>query len=160
MISMLLNILSFNYMRLLTNQQALLIEAEFKSPLKASKDPLDDPSTRFGFGVGYRHFFKKTQDSAFWGVHAKYQFAKNVLMNDQLSNVEQVDQYTLTANIGRRWCWDTGFNLTIRFGLGYAKTIFHAKRDVKASEDAFRLNQFASDFPIGVDGELSLGFVF
>jgi hypothetical protein len=159
-ISALLNIVSFNYMRLLTSQQALLIEGEFKSPVKGSLDSSDEPSKRFGIGIGYRHFFKKPQDSAFWGVHANYLFATNISINDKLSYADHVDKYSLTLNIGRRWCWNTGFNFTIRFGLGYAKTIFSSNRDVKASEDAFRLNQFANDYPIAADGELSLGVVF
>ena len=67
---------------------------------------------------------------------------------------------TFGLNIGKRWVWDSGINVVVRIGYGYAIL------SMTANTNDPNVNNFLSDIkPIlqalaGFDAELSIGYAF
>ena len=60
-----------------------------------------------------------------------------------------------------RWVFGPGINITFRFGLGWAKyNITTDSTDPSAQEAVKLIDDLLTFFPIGIDGELSIGFCF
>ena len=67
----------------------------------------------------------------------------------------------LVMNIGKRWQFDNGLNITARIGGGKAKRWVSTESTDPAAQEAVADVQDMLDFiPIALDGELSLGYSF
>ena len=147
---------SVNYERLFDRQHGLLVEGVFSS---TSND--DSEASAGGLLLGYRWHWSKSQDSGFLGANTSYQAGSGEgTVNGEKFEVS-VTQLDFTLNVGRRWAWDGGFNVTFRFGVGRAVRTFDttsndpdAQRAVQLVEDAYEI------LPVSLDGELSIGWVF
>jgi hypothetical protein len=78
----------------------------------------------------------------------------------EMSHAMSVRSTTVTANVGKRWMFGP-VNLTVRFGLGWGNHVAKAEEDTPEAKDAEELmNDILAFLPIGIDGELSLGYTF
>ena len=67
----------------------------------------------------------------------------------------------LTGDVGKRWQFDNGFNITARIGLGYAnRTASTSSSDPDAKKAAETVEDVLAFLPVAFDGELSLGYSF
>ena len=72
-----------------------------------------------------------------------------------------VSAASLTANIGRRWAWDSGLNVTLRFGFGRAiYDISSTSTDPDVQEAIDVVDKLLNALPVTLDGELSIGWIF
>jgi hypothetical protein len=68
---------------------------------------------------------------------------------------------SITANIGKRWMLTDHVNVTARIGLGWAHYEVASKDTSADAQNAVQVtNALLTLFPIGVDGELSVGYTF
>jgi hypothetical protein len=68
---------------------------------------------------------------------------------------------SITANIGKRWMVSDAINITLRFGLGWAHYGASSNDSSANAQNAVALtNALLQLFPIGIDGELSIGYTF
>lgn len=129
----------------------------------------DASSTAYGGGVGYRWHWNGTQNSWFTGVNLSYLVGNGDATVERTSNGmttrEKFDvsltEFAATANIGRRWAFDFGLNITFRVGAGYANRDVSTDSDDPLAQDAVQLMDDLLNFiPVALDGELSVGWVF
>ena len=112
----------------------------------------------FGFLLGYRYAWEGGQDSPFTGVSFDYYQSEETRDGNPHA---KYNSWSLTANIGRRWAWESGFNITLRFGLGYASREYISESDQTSDQLIAGLaDAILESVPVGFDGELSVGYSF
>lgn len=151
---------SVNYEHLFGGTHGLLVEG-----LYSNTTDKDTKSNSAGASVGYRWHWSDAQDSGFIGMTMAYETgtgtAKVTTNGESVSWDVDVTTLKLIPNIGRRWAWDSGFNITFRFGIGYAKYDVSTDSDEPGAKEATKLvDDLLTLLPVGVDGELSVGWIF
>jgi len=67
----------------------------------------------------------------------------------------------LTGNIGKRWQFDSGLNVTLRLGLGYGvHRVSTDSTDPDAQKAVDAVNELLTFLPFAAEGELSVGYSF
>jgi hypothetical protein len=122
-------------------------------------------STRYGGGVGYRWHWSGQQQSGFLGILAGYSAgsgSSTVSNGGAVSNIDlTIKAPWVVGNVGKRWQWDNGINITFRLGAGWAKyTVTTTSMDPQAQDAVQALQKLLTLIPIALDGELSLGYTF
>lgn len=159
---------ALNYERLMEGGHGFMVEGTFNSISATATNA--SSSTSGGIGLGYRWHWSKVQDSGFVGLSLGYETgtAKTTVTTSTGGGTPTTSAFDLTVsdpyfvmNIGRRFAWDSGFNITLRIGAGRAaynisstSTDPDVKTAIKQVEDAM------NTLPIKLDGELSAGFCF
>jgi hypothetical protein len=149
-----------NSERLFDGTHGVLVEGGFAHSADDSTS-----STSLGGGLGYRWHWRGRQNSGFLGVNASfYRGTADASIESGGSEKSfdlDVTSYALTANVGKRWAWDNGLNVTFRIGGGYGNyDVTTDSTDPDAKEVAEDVDDFLTLFPIALDGELSLGYAF
>lgn len=158
---------SANYEILFDQTHGVVLEGTF-TRMKNGSDSGDSTTKGGGFGLQYRWHWSDAMESGFLGVFARYTTATgtgsattNVNGFTSASNFDiKYTAATLGLNIGKRWVWESGFNIVFRIGYGYTKldiTTWNASSDISGTIDALKpvLQLIA-----GIDGELSIGYAF
>ncbi len=151
---------TLNYERLFGGTHGLLVEPSF-----GYASDSDSSSTAFGLDLGYRWHWSGEQDSGFLGVNVGYSVGSGeatVTVND-ISETFDVDvsQFRVLANIGRRWAFDFGLNITARIGAGYGDWSVSTDSTNESAQQAVKMVDTVLEFlPFAFDGELSLGWIF
>lgn len=149
---------ALNYERLMNKRHGLLVEGVFSS---TSGDGTS--STGYGGLVGYRWHWSPSQDSGFAGLNVGYQVGTGTAevtddTGDKYSFDVDTTALAVTANIGRRWAWDFGLNITLRAGVGYGRYDVSTDSDDDLAQEAVDLvNELLTLIPVAIDGELSIG---
>jgi len=148
---------SLNYERLLAGAHGLMVEGNFSM----SKDG-GSKSMLYGGGVGYRWHWSSRQSSGFLGLLAGYSVGTGeASVNDMKLFDLKISAPWVVANIGKRWAWDNGLNITFRIGGGYAKyNVSSDSSDPDAQQAVDLLQDLLNFLPIALDGELSVGYNF
>ena len=155
-IGALLGSYSLNYQHLFAKQHGLLVEGRF------SYSNADDvEATSVGGTVGYRWMWSGEQDSGFVGVNFAYDNGTAGTTVDGTNYDVTLSQVSILPNIGRRFAWDGGFNITLRFGVGRAfRTLSTNSDSAEAKEAVQEVQDFLDKIPVAIDSELSVGWVF
>lgn len=147
---------SVNYQHLFATQHALLVEGRF-----GYSNADDVEATSVGGTLGYRWMWSGEQDSGFVGVNFAYDNGTAGTTVDGTSYDVTLSQLSILPNIGRRWAWDGGFNITLRFGVGRAfRTLSTNSDSAEAKEAVQDVQDFLDKIPVALDTELSVGWVF
>ncbi len=149
-----------NYERLLSGYHGIIVEGNFSS---SSND--EASSSSVGATVGYRFHWRGNQDSGFLGLNLGYYAGSGQGTIDNGTTMKTFDVDTtvssITANIGRRWAWDSGLNVTFRIGAGKGNYDVSTKSTDPDAQEAVKLvDDILSFLPVAFDGELSLGYLF
>ena len=159
---------SLNYEHLSGGTHGLMVEGNlgFSTGTSTSgTEASSSKSTNYGGGVGYRWHWSGQQQSGFLGLMAGYTVGSG---SSTITSGGMTNSYDLTikapwvvANIGKRWVWDNGLNITFRIGGGWAKyTVSSSSTDPQAQDAVKFLQDVLTLIPIALDGELSLGYTF
>lgn len=159
---------SLNYERLVGGMHGFMVEGNFSHSTGTSTINGDQTSSRsslYGGGVGYRWHWSGQQQSGFLGLMAGYTVGTG---SGTVTDATGMQAFDLTvkapwvvANIGKRWQWDNGLNVTFRIGAGWAKyTVSTNSTDPQAQDAVKALQDLLTLIPIALDGELSLGYTF
>ena len=123
----------------------------------------DARDTHGSMAVGYRWHWQKKQNSGFLGITLTQGFGSASVADDTGMSYDMTTRSTmLTGNIGKRWMLgDSNWNITLRFGLGWGHHTVQAKETSSGAKMAEqKLNDALTHVPVGVEGELSIGYVF
>jgi hypothetical protein len=147
------------YERLFAGHHGLVVEGI----ASYNKDD-DGKSTQFGGAVGYRWHWRGRQNSGFLGVMLAQSLGTGeVTVGEgagEMTHAMSVRSTTITGNIGKRWMLGP-VNVTVRLGLGWGHHVAKAESDTQEAKDAEKLmNDILAFLPIGIDGELSVGYTF
>ncbi|HEU0035517.1 MAG TPA: hypothetical protein VFQ53_33130 [Kofleriaceae bacterium] len=151
---------SLTYEHLFNGHHGLIVEG------LGSRSSGDEGSAlQFGGGVGYRWHWRGRQNSGFLGVMVAQRFGSGTVTLQQngveMEHDMSVRSTTVTANIGKRWMLTDAVNVTFRIGAGWGHHVATAKEDTMEAKEAENLmNDILTLLPIGLDGELSLGYAF
>lgn len=149
-----------NYERLISGYHGVLVEGNFG---RASGDGAS--SSSFGGTVGYRFHWRGSQDSGFVGLNLGYFKGSgegSVTLGDTKKTFDvETTVSSITANIGKRWAWDSGLNVTFRIGAGKGNyDVTTDSKDPDAQKVVKTVDDLLAFLPVAFDGELSLGYVF
>lgn len=159
-LGVLTNSYTLNYEYLLDGTHGFLVEPV----LGLASDP--DTSTIFyGLDAGYRWHWSGEQDSGFLGANLGFGVGSGEgfveVDGERTEFPVEFTNWHLTANIGRRWAFDFGLNITARLGAGYGSYDVSTTSDDPNAQTVVRLAQEILEFlPFAFDGELSVGWVF
>ena len=147
---------ALNFEHLHNGYHGLLVEGQLSTSSNETTK-----SVSAGGGIGYRYHWSGTQDSGFLGAMVGYQNGSaDATVNGQSFDMS-VSAASLTANIGRRWAWDSGLNVTLRFGFGRAiYDISSTSTDPDVQEAIDVVDKLLNALPVTLDGELSIGWIF
>ena len=150
---------TLNYERLFGGH-GLLVEGSFSSQ---SNDEAN--SAGLGFALGYRWHWNGTQNSWFLGANTGFSVGTGdaEIVNNGMTTKFEVDTgvFFVVANIGKRWAWDNGLNVTIRAGAGYgAYDVSTESKDPDAVKAVELVDDLLTTIPVAIDGELSIGLSF
>jgi len=150
---------NLNYERLM-GSHGLLVEGSF-----SHQGGDDSSSTNGGVNLGYRWHWRGRQNSVFLGVTLGYAMGtgEGSISDGTTEKTFDVDTRLLaaTANIGKRWAWDNGLNVTFRIGAGYGNwSVSTDDTDPDAQQVVENVDDLLTLLPIALDGELSLGYAF
>jgi len=155
-IGALLGAYSLNYNRILSGGHSVLGEATFST----SSDDISS-FTNGGLEAGYRWYWGGDFDSGFVGANIGYGVGSGEFKTSTDKIDLSISEFRTTVNIGRRWAWDGGFNLTFRIGAGKAVySVDTDSNDPDAKKAVQALEDLLEFLPIAFDGELSAGFCF
>jgi hypothetical protein len=150
-----------NYEHLFGGRHGLLVEAAFSSGGN------DEASyTSYGGALGYRFHWSGSQDSGFLGLNVG--FGVGTGASTVANSAGQPMTYDLsirtlyaTMDVGKRWQFDSGLNVTFRLGAGRAlRTVSTTSNAPDAQKAAQDLQDVLAWLPVTLDGELSLGYSF
>lgn len=149
-----------NYERLFGGYHGLLVEGNFS---RSSGD--DASSSSLGGTLGYRFHWRGKQDSGFLGINLGYHTGSGEGSIDNGAEVKTFDVDTtvssITANIGRRWAWDSGLNITFRIGAGKGNYDVSTDSDDPDAQNVVEaVDDLLAFLPVAFDGELSVGYMF
>jgi hypothetical protein len=159
---------SLNYERLVDGTHGFMIEGNLAHSTGTSNSGTEtssNKSTTYGGGAGYRWHWSGQQQSGFLGLMAGYSVGAgtSTITSGGMSNSFDltIKAPWVVANIGKRWQWDSGLNLTFRIGGGWAKyTVTTSSMDPQAQDAVKFVQDILTLIPIALDGELSLGYSF
>jgi hypothetical protein len=149
--------LRLTYERMLRPKHGLYAEGIFAPDILNGFDFVG-----YGGGMGYRFHWRGPGTSGFVGAGVTLLRRSGTIA---VYDFEDKDTYDYRGSlfsvgvgpqVGKRWLWErTGINLTIRFGAGLVLSKANPKQNVpkKATDGLTR-------FPIGAEGELSVGYSF
>ncbi len=151
---------SVNYERLINGYHGFIVEGDYA---RLSDD--DSRQATFGGNLGYRYHWSGGQDSGFVGLNVGYGQGRGEASTttNNVTKTFDVDSTVtrVTANVGRRWAWDSGFNITLRVGAGYGDYKITTDSDDPEAKDAAKsIDDLLTIFPVAIDGELSIGWAF
>ncbi len=147
---------SLNFEHLFAEQHGLLAEGTFATSSSGTTSTVDG-----GFAVGYRWHWSKSQNSGFLGANLGYRLGSAKATVDSSTFDLNVSVPYAVFNIGRRFAWDFGLNVTLRAGLGRGfysisstSTNPNVQSAIKTVEDVY------NRIPVVLDGEVSIGYDF
>ena len=149
-----------NYERLFGGYHGLLVEGNFGRSSSG-----DASSSSLGGTIGYRFHWRGNQDSGFLGLNLGYftGSGEGTVTNGSETKTFDVDTTvsTITANVGRRWAWKSGLNVTLRIGAGRGNyDVTTDSDDPDAQEIVKAVDDLLAFLPVAFDGELSVGYIF
>ena len=145
-----------NYVYLLDGTHGFMIEPSLYMASEGNEE-----YTSYGATVGYRWHWDGAQDSGFLGVNVGYASGTGISKQGGEEYDLTVTQFSMVPNIGWRWAWDFGLNITFRFGIGYGDYGASTESDDEAAKAGVEaLDNLLNFLPVAVDGELSLGWNF
>ncbi|MBU0553253.1 DUF3575 domain-containing protein [Myxococcota bacterium] len=152
---------NLNYERLFDGTHGVLLEGGL-----SMTDDGDTKSSSMGAGVGYRWHWRGKQNSGFLGVQGSYYAGTGEAKvssggNEMMKFDVDTTAVSVVPNIGKRWAWDFGLNITFRLGVGWASYSVSTDSKDPLAKDAVKLVQDLLElFPVALDGELSVGWIF
>ncbi len=152
-------IYSVNYEHLFNQTHGVVARIEYESISETySDDPIN--ANGVGFSLNYRWHWSGGMESWFLGAFARYRMYNGDGTSGQTDFNFEMREFTLGANVGKRWVWNSGFNITFAFGYGFS-TLNKETEPTSTSIETL-LNTFEDEYTFlgPFMGEFSIGYAF
>ena len=152
-------IYSMNYEHLFSNPHGLVVRFDYEAIPKSYTDASIE-SSGVGFTLNYRYHLSKQMKSVFIGLYSRYKIYSGNGMQESTEFDFTFSELTFGLNVGKRWVWNSGFNLTFSLGYGIANEIMESDPTSDAIKSTLETFKGEYDFFGPFLGELSIGYAF
>jgi len=148
---------SVNYERLIGGSHGFISEFSYLSSKSGGFS-----TTTSGLRAGYRWHWSQSQNSGFVGAMLAYENGSTTMETSERNKYDvTLSAPSVSFNIGRRWAWTGGFNITLRLGVGRAfRTLSTSGKSSEADAAIDEAEAYLNKIPVTIDSELSVGWVF
>ncbi|GGK10640.1 hypothetical protein GCM10007962_00950 [Yeosuana aromativorans] len=158
-------IYSVNYEYLLNKKHGLVARFDYEAIPKTYTNT-NIKSNGKAFIVNYRYHFSEQMKSFFVGAYGRYRIyngtgvieGNNTTENENFSF--DMPDWTAGINAGKKWVWNSGFNITLSFGYGFSNESWNASSNITSVDNAIKDFRKAYDFIDPFYGEFSIGYSF
>jgi hypothetical protein len=150
---------ALNYEYLFSPKNGMLVRVEYEDVPKSYTEANIETSG-IAFSINYRRHFSNEMNSIFVGAFARY---RNY---DGFGEIESekfdftLPSVTFGLNAGKRWVWNSGFNLTFSIGYGYQEEFREVSPTNPLNESLLDQLEEEYDFMTPMYAELSAGYAF
>lgn len=158
-VSVAFGLYSFNYEHLFGGTHGLVARFDYESISDTySNNPIKVGG--YGYILNYRYHLSGELESIFIGSYARYRIYKG----DGTADLEKFDfkikELTFGLNAGKRWVWDSGFNITFAIGYGLSKIDREKSSNSSSAESTIKAFEDEYTFIGPFLGEFSIGYAF
>jgi len=152
-------IYALNYEYLFSYKNGIVARFEYEDVPKAYTDA-NIESSGMAYSLNYRRHLSGKLESLFFGAYARFRTYKGNGEIDSEKFDFTLPSFTIGLNAGKRWVWNSGFNITLSAGYGLSIDKRNTTPGSIAINAALDQLEKEYDFMSPLYGELSIGFVF
>ncbi len=152
-------IYAINYEYLAGKNHGLVARFDYESVSETLSDDKME-ANGYAYTFNYRWHFSEAMESFYIGSYVRYKYYKGDATDGATKFDFTLHEYTLGLNAGKRWVWNSGFNINCAFGYGISK--LNKKTDPTTPSIESKLNDFVDGYTF-IDpfyGEISIGYAF
>ena len=152
-------IYAVNYEYLVTPKNGIMVRIEYEDVPKSYTDA-NIESNGMAYSLNYRRHFFGEMNSIFVGAYARFRTYDG---DGEIEGQEfdfTLPSVTVGLNAGKRWVWNSGFNVTFSIGYGFQKEYREANPSNPLIESTLDQLEKDYDFMSPIYGELSAGYAF
>jgi len=150
---------SINYEYLISPKNGIISRFDYEDVPKTYTNASIE-SSGIGFTLNYRRHLSGEMNSLFLGAYTRYRLYKG---SGELES-EKIDltlqSYSIGLNAGKRWAWDSGFNIVFSLGYGFDINQSETNPDDGSFDDIVEQFKQEYEFMSPFYGELSIGYAF
>ena len=152
-------IYAINYEYLFKPSHGIVARFEYESIPKSYTEASIE-SSGVAFSLNYRWHISGEMKSPFIGAYTRYRTYDGAGTLESTVFDFTKSEFALGLNAGKRWVWNSGFNVTISLGYGFSFDDRVANPTNMNIESV--LNKFEDDYDFSgpLFGELSIGYAF
>jgi len=161
-------IYSVNYEYLFKPHHGLVVRVDYESiPKRFDHGSVPDiypgadiMASGIGYILNYRYHVSGNMNSLYIGAYGRYRYFKG---NGTVESTEfnfSVPEWTLGVNAGKRWVFESGFNISFGFGWGMSRENWNAEPSSTKVDEMIEAFKSKYDFFTPFYGEGSIGFAF
>jgi hypothetical protein len=152
-------IYAINYEYLISPKNGIVARFEYEAVPDTYTDANIESSGK-AFTLNYRRHLKEGMNSLFLGAYTRYRKYKGDGELDSEKFDFTLSSYTFGLNAGKRWAWNSGFNIVFSVGYGYSADSREAIPTNEGIEAVLDQLEDEYDFMSPFLGELSIGYAF
>ncbi len=150
---------SINYEYLISPQDGIVARFDYEDVPETYTDASIE-SSGIGFTVNYRRYLYGEINSIFLGAYTRYRiYEGSGKLNSKKFDLT-LKSFSIGLNAGKRWVWNSGFNIV--FSLGYGIDINNREANPTDNSIESILDQFEKEYEFMSPfyGEFSIGYTF
>lgn len=154
-----LGIFSINYEYMITDYHGIVFRLDYEAIPNTYSDAKINPEGRAAV-LNYRYHFSGKLESFYLGGYGRYRIYEGEGKLESTKFDFDITDITVGLNAGKKWVWDSGFNINFTLGYGYS---FQEKNQSISSEginEAIKVFEKDYDFIDAFLGEFSIGYAF
>lgn len=152
-------IYSINYEYRFSEHHGLVGRFDYEAIPKTYTDAAIE-SSGVAYILNYRWHLSGAMKSTFLGAYTRYRVYDG---NGSIASTDfdfKIPETTFGLNVGKRWVWRSGFNLTLAFGYGFSVENRESDPTNNAIESSLNAYEKEYDFIDPFLGEFSIGYAF
>lgn len=150
---------AINYEYLFKPHHGMIVRFDYEAVPNSYTDA-NIESSGVAFILNYRYHFSGKLASPFIGVYSRYKIYNGEGNLDSQDFDFKLNHFTLGLNAGKRWVWNSGFNITFQLGYGFDTSNRKSTPNNGTIETTLDVFEKSYDFIDPFFGELSIGFAF
>jgi hypothetical protein len=150
---------SGNYEHLINQTHGIVLRFDYES---ISDKYQDNPVELSGYGfiLNYRYHLAKAMESIFIGSYIRYRIYDGTGTADDTNFDFKINEWSYGLNVGKRWVWDNGLNVTFALGYGFSNSTRETTPTNESIESTISAFEDEYTFFGPFLGELSIGYAF
>ena len=152
-------IFSFNYEYMLNEHHGVVFRLDYEA-IPDSYTDANIESDGKAVVLNYRYHFSGKLESIYVGAYGRHRiYTGEGKINSTNFNFD-INETTIGLNVGKRWVWDSGFNINFTLGYGYSFKEKNQSLSSTAIDGAIKGFEEENDFIDAFLGEFSIGYAF